>query len=127
MTRAPSSINDVLRGNLPANFAAIGAATNPPMTRPNMACQWLTPRRVKKVKALANVTKNSVRLTEPITYLGLLPFVINVVVTMGPQPPPPKESRKPPAPANKPYRLNFFCCCCLRNANINILIPKNKV
>ena len=102
MTRAPNKMKDVLRGNLPANFAASGAATNPPITRPRIACQWLTPSSVKKVNALASVTKNSVRLTDPITYFGLLPFVINVVVTIGPQPPPPNESRKPPAPANKP-------------------------
>ncbi len=93
---------DAFRGNLPANFAAIGAAITPPVTRANITCQFCTPINVKKVKALATVTKNSVRLTDPITNLGVLPFVINVDVTIGPHPPPPNESRKPPAPANQP-------------------------
>jgi hypothetical protein len=98
----PSKINDDLRGSLPVSLAAIGAATKPPIIKATITCQWLTPKIVKKVNALAMVTKNSVRLTDPITYLGLRPFVINVVVTMGPHPPPPKESRNPPTPASGP-------------------------
>src|SRR5687767_4072695 len=107
-TTDPSNMNEALRGNLPASFAAIGAAITPPTTRARITCQFCTPINVKKVKALANVIKNSVRLTEPTTYFGVLPFVIRVDVTMGPQPPPPNESRNPPAPANQLYRLNFF-------------------
>jgi hypothetical protein len=54
----------------------------------------VTPIIKKKENALARVTKNSVRLTVPITNLGLRPLLIKVLVTIGPQPPPPKESRK---------------------------------
>ena len=91
ITSIPNKINDVFLGNLPVSLAAIGAAIKPPMINAIIACQWLTPIKVKKVNALASVTKNSVRLTVPITKRGLLPLVINVVVTIGPQPPPPNE------------------------------------
>src|SRR5262245_8483475 len=100
-TTLPNNIKEALRGSLPASFAAIGAAITPPITNASITCQFCTPIKVKKVNALANVIKNSVRLTEPTTYFGVLPFVINVEVTIGPQPPPPNESRKPPAPANQ--------------------------
>lgn len=101
MTSNPSRIKDVFRGSLPTSFAAMGAAITPPIIKPKMVCQWLTPNKVKKVKALAKVTKNSVRLTVPMMYLGVPPLLINVVVTIGPQPPPPNESRKPPVPASR--------------------------
>ena len=100
-TTVPSKMKDALRGSLPASFAAIGAAITPPITSARITCQFCTPIKVKNVKALASVIKNSVRLTEPTTYFGVLPFVINVDVTIGPQPPPPNESRKPPAPASQ--------------------------
>ena len=69
MTNAPNRIKDIFLGSLPASLAAKGAATNPPIINARMVCQWLTPIMVKKVKALARVTKNSVKLTEPTTYL----------------------------------------------------------
>ena len=102
ITRIPSKMKEVLRGNFPASLAAIGAATKPPIMRAMIVCMCVTPNKMKNEKALARVTKNSVRLTVPITNLGLRPLVISVVVTMGPQPPPPKESKKPPRPASRP-------------------------
>ena len=39
MTNNPNKINDAFRGNLPANFAAIGAAITPPMISPIIVCQ----------------------------------------------------------------------------------------
>src|SRR5688500_3272470 len=98
----------------------------PPITRASTTCQFCTPINVKNVKALASVIKNSVRLTEPTTYFGVRPFVINVDVTIGPQPPPPNESRNPPAPANQLYRLNF-CLILGMNALLKIFIPSNNV
>ena len=102
ITNIPSNMKDVFFGSLPASFAERGAAINPPSINANIVCQWLTPSIVKNVNALARVTKNSVRLTDPITYFGVRPLVINVVVTIGPQPPPPNESRNPPTPASQP-------------------------
>ena len=67
ITSAPNNNMEVLRGSFPASLAAIGAASKPPITNPTITCQWVTPINVKKVKALAKVTKNSVRLTDPIT------------------------------------------------------------
>ena len=104
----PTPINIHFVGNLPAKRAEIGAATTPPTIKPAITCQCETPIVAKKVKALAKVTKNSVKLTVPITNWGERPFDINVEVTKGPQPPPPKESKKPPAKANQPARLTFF-------------------
>ena len=109
-TTVPNKMNDAFRGSLPASLAAIGAAITPPITSASITCQFCTPIKVKNVNALARVTKNSVKLTVPITNLGVRPFVIRVVVTIGPQPPPPKESRKPPRPASAPKCLNFFFC-----------------
>src|SRR5687768_15187307 len=102
ITNKPNKIRDVLRGNFPASLAASGAASKPPTTNATITCQCVTPSMVKNVKALARVTKNSVRLTDPTTNRGLRPLVIKVVVTIGPQPPPPNESRKPPKPASQP-------------------------
>ena len=102
ITSIPNKIKEVLRGSLPASFAAIGAARKPPIISAMIVCICVTPNKIKKENALDKVTKNSVRLTVPITNLGLLPFVISVVVTIGPHPPPPKESRKPPNPARGP-------------------------
>ena len=102
ITRMPNKIKEVLRGSLPASFAAIGAAIKPPTISATIVCMCVTPSIIKNENALARVTKNSVRLTVPITNLGLRPLVISVVVTMGPQPPPPKESKKPPRPASGP-------------------------
>ena len=107
ITMIATPINIFFIGSLPTSVAARGAATTPPIIKPKMDCQWLTPRIKKKVTALAIVTKNSVKLTEPITYFGVRPFEINVEVTSGPHPPPPNESRKPPAPANHPARFTF--------------------
>jgi len=67
-------MNMVLSGNLPASLAAIGAADTPPIINPSITCQWLRPINEKNVIALASVTKNSVMLTVPITYLGVRPF-----------------------------------------------------
>src|SRR5450432_2171691 len=116
----------VFMGNRPASFAARGAAIVPPSIKPTITCQWLTPRKAKKVTALARVMKNSLMLTDPITYLGLLPFEISVLVTSGPHPPPPKESRNPPAPANHPTCFTFWGLFFLY-AVVIILIPKNNV
>ena len=67
ITKVPTPINMVFIGSFPANLAAKGAATNPPIINPVITCQWLKPKKVKKVSALAKVTKNSERLTVPIT------------------------------------------------------------
>ena len=67
ITSRPTNIMDVLRGSRPTNLAAIGAAIRPPIIRPTMVCQCVAPSKIKKVKALDKVTKNSVILTEPIT------------------------------------------------------------
>ena len=101
-TTVTSKIKDAFSGNLPASLAAIGAAITPPITNASITCQFCTPINVKKVKALANVIKNSVRLTDPTTYFGVLPLVIKVDVTIGPHPPPPNESRNPPNDASNP-------------------------
>ena len=127
ITITATPINIFLIGSLPTSLAAIGAAMTPPMIKPKIDCQWLTPRIKKKVTALAMVTKNSVRLTEPITYFGVRPLEIKVEVTNGPQPPPPKESRKPPAPASHPALLTFCGFCCFLKALESILIPNSKV
>ena len=85
------------------------------------------PIKVKKVSELANVTKNSARLTEPIVYLAFRPPATSVDVTTGPQPPPPKESRKPPTKAKgnifliRSRILSFF------NALNMMTKPRNKV
>src|SRR5690606_10854155 len=99
--------NIFFTGSFPTSLAAKGAAINPPRIRPKTVSIWLTPRIKKNVTALEKVTKNSVRLTDPITYFGLLPLEIKVLVTNGPQPPPPKESKNPPAPANQPACFTF--------------------
>src|SRR5882762_955126 len=125
MTNPPTPMNIVFTGSLPANRAAKGAATVPPTINPRITGQWLIPSIEKNVIALASVIKNSVMLTEPITYCGLLPFDISVLVTNGPQPPPPNESRKPPAPASQPTRFTFFGAPFLRKAFISIFVPKN--
>src|SRR5690606_9475786 len=83
ITSPPTQINIVFKGSLPASRTAIGEATTPPTTQPAIACQWLMPSMVKKVTALASVTKNSVSLTEPVTYFGVLPLEIRVLVTRG--------------------------------------------
>ena len=127
ITSTPTPINIFLSGNLPASLAAIGAATTPPTIKPKIVCQWLTPRIIKNVSALAIVTKNSVKLTEPITYLGVRPLEINVLVTNGPQPPPPNESRKPPAPASQPACLTFCAFLFSLKALVNILTPRSSV
>lgn len=108
ITINPTHISIVRRGNFPASLAAIGAAIAPPIIKPAIICQCVMPINIKNDMALANVTKNSLKLTLPITYWGLLPFAIKVLVTKGPQPPPPKLSRKPPAPASQPARFTFF-------------------
>src|SRR5215204_5743186 len=107
-TIIPTAIIMVLRGSFPAKRAAIGAASVPPIMSPKTIYQLLTPTDKKKVKALAKVIKNSVRLTEPTVYLGLLPLAMRLLVTIGPQPPPPKESKKPPAPASHPTLFTFL-------------------
>lgn len=127
ITMIATPINIFLIGNLPTIRAASGAASTPPAIRPIIDCQWLTPRIKKNVMALAIVTKNSVRLTEPMTYFGVRPLDINVEVTSGPHPPPPKESRKPPAPASQPARFTFCGFFCSLNAFNMIRIPNNKV
>src|SRR5687767_7473127 len=83
------------------------------------------PTVTKNVNALARVIKNSVRLTEPTVYFGLLPFEIRVLVTIGPQPPPPNESRKPPTPASQPTLFTFLLFVCCWNALNNIFRPRN--
>ena len=120
-------MNMVLIGHLPASLAANGAATTPPIINPIITCQWLRPIKEKNVSALARVTKNSVILTVPITYLGVRPFDMSVLVTRGPQPPPPNESKNPPAPASHPTRLTFFTVLFFLYAFNNILFPYNIV
>ena len=124
ITITPTPINIFLIGSLPANLAAIGAAITPPIINPRIVCQWLTPKIIKKVSALAMVTKNSVKLTEPMTYFGVRPLEMSVLVTSGPQPPPPKESRNPPAPASHPARFTFCAFRFSLNAFVKILIPR---
>ncbi len=53
-----------------------------------------------KVTALVMVSKNLATVELPTTYRGILPSLINVPVTNGPQPPPAKESIKPPTNPN---------------------------
>ena len=60
----------VLIGNLLDRLAAIGAATIPPKINPKTTCQWENPMIVINVTELANDTKNSARLTDPIVYFG---------------------------------------------------------
>ena len=127
ITSAPTEMNMVLRGSLPASLAANGAAATPPMINPMITCQWLSPINEKNVMALARVTKNSVMLTVPITYLGVRPFEISVLVTNGPHPPPPNECKYAPAPASQPTRFTFFCVRFFLNAFSKILKPKSKV
>lgn len=83
-TIIPTPINIFLTGNLPTSLATRGAANSPPAIIPMIVPKWLVSKMIKKVKALAIVTKNSVKLTDPITYLGLLPLDISVLVTNGP-------------------------------------------
>ena len=73
ITRMPNKIKEVFLGNLPASFAAMGAAIKPPIIRATIVCMCVTPSIIKNENALASVTKNSVRLTVPITNLGLRP------------------------------------------------------
>src|SRR5215210_8170410 len=124
ITLMPTAIIIVLRGNLPASLAAIGAAMEPPISKPSTIFQLLTPTVMKKVKALESVTKNSVRLTEPIVYFGDLPFAISVLVTIGPHPPPPNESRKPPTHASHPMRFTFLLFGCSWKALTRIFNPR---
>ena len=49
-----------------------------------------------RVTEVATVTKNSVRLTDPITKRGTWPVPTRVEVTIGPHPPPPMASSMPP-------------------------------
>ena len=56
-------------------FAASGAAQTPPKINPTIVCQCDAPKIVKKVNELASETKNSAKLTEPTTSLGLLQSV----------------------------------------------------
>ncbi|MNY63040.1 hypothetical protein D3C86_1999490 [compost metagenome] len=67
ITSAPTPMNIAFIGNFPASLAAIGAAKTPPKINPAINCQWLMPMTEKKVSALAKVTKNSVKLTVPMT------------------------------------------------------------
>ena len=71
----------------------------------------------------AIVTKNSAKLTVPITYLDFFPLDNSVEVTIGPQPPPPKASKKPPAKPNNPVFLLFLFGICFRMAILNKLKP----
>ncbi|HEY0731813.1 MAG TPA: hypothetical protein VGD33_05310, partial [Chitinophagaceae bacterium] len=90
-TIVPNKIKEAFLGSFPASKAERGAAIMPPMISARITCQCCTPIIIKKLKALANVTKNSVRLTEPTTKRGVLPLVMSVADTIGPHPPPPKE------------------------------------
>lgn len=93
MMTIPTNIIMDLTGSLFANLAAMGAATTPPKISPIMTCQYPKPITVKKVIDEARDTKNSVKLTLPIVYLGCLPEAMSVEETIGPQPPPPMESK----------------------------------
>ena len=127
MTRTPTPTNIAFVGSFPASFAAKGAASIPPRTSPKITCQWLSPKKAKNVRALANVIKNSDKLTVPITNLGVFPFEISVVVTKGPQPPPAKESKKPPKKASQPTFFNFLVSFFFPKTLTKILTPNKKV
>ena len=58
----------------------------------------------RKVAEMVAVTKNSVKLTEPIVNRGVVPWPSSVEVTIGPQPPPPIASRKPPPKPSGPIQ-----------------------
>ena len=61
----PTNIMMVRAGILLTKYAPSGAARIPPRTNPIMMLIWVIPIIVKKVIELANATKNSVRLTDP--------------------------------------------------------------
>ena len=85
------------------------------------------PIKVKNVIELANETKNSVRLTEPIVYFAFLPPAINVEETIGPQPPPPIESKNPPTMARGKMRFIFSLTLSFFNALKIIINPSINV
>ena len=107
--------------------AAIGAATTPPKINPKIVCQPEPQIKVKKVNELANETKNSAKLTDPITNLGFLPLAIRVDETTGPQPPPPIASKNPPAVASQPTLFNCFLFWCFLITFTMITTPKINV
>ena len=101
-------MNIVLSGNLPTSLAAMGAAISPPAIKPATSAKGMFFKKMKKVMELASTTKNSARQTDPMTYLGLLLFEINVLVTRVPQPLPAKASRNPPILASQPALLTLL-------------------
>jgi hypothetical protein len=66
MTTSPTTIIIVLRGSRCVSLAAMGAAMTPPTISPAMIPKYLRPIVAKNVSELANETKNSARLTDPI-------------------------------------------------------------
>lgn len=67
ITRKATKSTAVFCGSFPANLAAKGAAMEPPTINPKTIYQLLTPKEAKKVIDAASVTKNSAKLTVPIT------------------------------------------------------------
>ena len=70
----PTVIIKVLTGSLCESFAAIGAAIAPPINNPRMIFQY-SPKLNAKINKMdsENVTKNSVKFTEPMVMRGFLP------------------------------------------------------
>ena len=127
ITTNPTRIIMDLTGIRRAKRAAMGADTTPPKINPAITCQYPKPIMVKKVMEDAKETKNSVKFTEPIVYMGCLPLAIKVEDTMGPHPPPPIASKYPPTKANKPILLVGFLTIRFVKAFLMIITPRNKV
>ena len=111
MTTTPTAINIFLFDNLEVNIAENGAVTIPPISRPAITFQgcFSVVSVNKKVTALATLKMHFATVELPMTNLGVRPFLINVPVTNGPQPPPPKESINPPINPNTVILLFLFC------------------
>ena len=62
----------MLMGNTLTKYAEIGAATIPPRLKAITANQliWVIPKKMMKLKAADDVTKNSLAETVPIAYRG---------------------------------------------------------
>ena len=96
MTRIPTITNIFFTGRREVSIAENGAVIMPPISSPATMFQCCMPMVNINVIALVMVKINLATVELPITYLGVLPFLMKVPVTSGPQPPPPNESIKPP-------------------------------
>lgn len=73
MTIIPTISIMLFAGILLVRKAPKGAAATPPSMSPRITFRWVVPIIAKNVMELANATKNSVRLTDPIVYRGAFP------------------------------------------------------